>query len=934
MSDVVLTMDQNDPTFFDAMLRSIYKSPSIACIRELIRNAIDSHLDANQDKKVDIQFTDKFFYLRDYGTGITPKQLENLLSVVMRSGKRNTDSKATGGYGLGSKTVFGVLYEDIRAGRDQSEVFMTSITGGVKRVYQLLVDDGKPKYRLLIEVDTDEPTGLSYHIEMNDSMKRMDTETFLTIFSPIIENLNFIGGLDFNDYIENVKIGNYVVSLIKRPVDVTEMPFYVSVVTTNKGFRLETSWSDSTYKIMFKDMIYPMPNTFKHLINEEDLLEYTERKLKDEKEFIHSCDDFIITLDIGHESYGMEPTKPRDSLITESMTDIQTRNFNKFIKDSNVIETHKGYVLSAVYSTLRRFNAYLNGNSIHSNALIDEGFYGKVTKLENITTLVSHYILSNEFLSNIKERKVRNLAYREFDVCGMEEYFDSEFIRMLFSRDEIFGAYIVLDGSQMVEAIKSEFLTVYEKIFEKLDITSDITDVRSQNSYMQPNYRDIVFEDRSTYTLKTAIDNIVDGTVHFATVAKLEDGKIMYQNETKYSFNSTTNVTIWYKDRKSDTRKIEKWLLDNPNETLLIVERYPYHDINGKDNSRMVDRNDILSRTYKRSLMKMVLLDYHKEHPIEMLSDVLPTIKVKKQPKKKRDKNELKVNDLTVTARSVEAYNPLTCKYNSNPTYQDIVDIVNGNDKVIVFKYNESSITKNYYGNSFTVIYDYSTTGKFSIRVKNNNSVGHYTNYNVNPNRNIGVIYLCGRESNAISEFLNSNPKVDDGNQYLNLLINEFESNGFKEIFDYNIGCMYTLKYTANDIGYNHLLKYCSSELQTKRDSSGSSSHMYVYGSIANKTYHTVSEHLIKRHIIDNGDYYDMDYNHGNIMLFECTPTEISNYVKELNSRKDEFKQLIDRYTKYEFMIVNSIIQLVFQALSDNRDCHTEITEMEKIYKI
>lgn len=159
----------NNAMAFKILSARIYTDVPLAIVRELSTNAYDAHVDAGRKTQpFDVQLPNAFeptFRLRDYGTGLSPDDVENVYTTYFESTRRDTND-AVGCMGLGSKSPF--------AYTDQFQV--TSFWNGQKYSYSLFkAEDGSPSVALLNIEDTDEQNG----IEIKLSVKRDDIHKFV-----------------------------------------------------------------------------------------------------------------------------------------------------------------------------------------------------------------------------------------------------------------------------------------------------------------------------------------------------------------------------------------------------------------------------------------------------------------------------------------------------------------------------------------------------------------------------------------------------------------------------------------------------------------------------------------------------------------------------------------------------------------------------------
>lgn len=153
---------------FKVLSDQLYKDKIGSIVRELSCNAFDSHVAAdNQDVPFDIHLPDTFepyFYIRDYGTGISHDNIIQIYTTYFESTKDDANDEV-GAFGLGSKTPFS--YTD--------SFTVISIHNGVKTMYNAHMSEGLPRMVQYGESEeTDEPDGL----EVNVSVESVDYKAF------------------------------------------------------------------------------------------------------------------------------------------------------------------------------------------------------------------------------------------------------------------------------------------------------------------------------------------------------------------------------------------------------------------------------------------------------------------------------------------------------------------------------------------------------------------------------------------------------------------------------------------------------------------------------------------------------------------------------------------------------------------------------------
>ena len=151
------------------ILSGFYSDPVAAIPRELGANAWDAHVKA---KTTDRQFEvhvpntlEPWFCIRDFGTGLAPKDIDTIYTTYFESTKTN-DNDSDGCMGLGSKTPF-----------NYTENFtVTSWFAGIKSTYNCFIDEaGGPSIIKLASEPSDDHNGVSVKF----AVKQDDISTFV-----------------------------------------------------------------------------------------------------------------------------------------------------------------------------------------------------------------------------------------------------------------------------------------------------------------------------------------------------------------------------------------------------------------------------------------------------------------------------------------------------------------------------------------------------------------------------------------------------------------------------------------------------------------------------------------------------------------------------------------------------------------------------------
>lgn len=166
VSESQFTISQN-AKMFKILSDSLYSDKIMAVIRELSTNANDSHISAHNEDPFKVTLptnANPSFTIRDFGTGLSQKDMENLYTTYGASSK-NDSNDFTGCLGLGSKSPFAY-----------TKCFSaTSYFNGDQYTYIASIDEtGVPTLNLLSSNKTSEPNG----IEISFAVKTYDFNEF------------------------------------------------------------------------------------------------------------------------------------------------------------------------------------------------------------------------------------------------------------------------------------------------------------------------------------------------------------------------------------------------------------------------------------------------------------------------------------------------------------------------------------------------------------------------------------------------------------------------------------------------------------------------------------------------------------------------------------------------------------------------------------
>jgi len=182
---------------FKILSDSLYSDKIMAIIRELSTNANDAHVSAKNQRPFKVTLPnagDPNFTIRDYGTGLSQKDMEELYTTYGASNK-NDSNDFTGCLGLGSKSPFAYTKSFTTA----------SFFNGKCYTYIAAMDEtGVPSLSLFGVTDTNEPNG----IEISFAVSQSDFEEFSDkakrVFHYFKNQPTIVGGVS-----ENLNDGTY-----------------------------------------------------------------------------------------------------------------------------------------------------------------------------------------------------------------------------------------------------------------------------------------------------------------------------------------------------------------------------------------------------------------------------------------------------------------------------------------------------------------------------------------------------------------------------------------------------------------------------------------------------------------------------------------------------------------------------------------------------
>ena len=173
----------------DMFADKVYSHKERAVIRELSCNAHDSHVEAGNPEPFDVHLPtslEPWFSVRDYGTGLSDREVRKNYAGIGISTKRNSN-KTIGCFGIGSLSPYSLV----------DSFTVRSWHNGILRTYSCYRDgERKPVVALLTESATDESNGLEVSLSVEGKVYDFEREASEVFqwweYTPNINNQNTI----------------------------------------------------------------------------------------------------------------------------------------------------------------------------------------------------------------------------------------------------------------------------------------------------------------------------------------------------------------------------------------------------------------------------------------------------------------------------------------------------------------------------------------------------------------------------------------------------------------------------------------------------------------------------------------------------------------------------------------------------------------------
>ncbi len=149
-----------NPKMFKMLTDNLYSNKIQSIVREISSNAYVAHTEAGHKKPIEVHaptWGEQYFYVKDFGLGLSPEKVRNVYTVLGRSDKTESND-LMGCLGIGSKSPFSYA----------NQFSVTSIHQGVKYEYACYInEEGIPAMSLLHEEQSQEMSGITVKIAVN-----------------------------------------------------------------------------------------------------------------------------------------------------------------------------------------------------------------------------------------------------------------------------------------------------------------------------------------------------------------------------------------------------------------------------------------------------------------------------------------------------------------------------------------------------------------------------------------------------------------------------------------------------------------------------------------------------------------------------------------------------------------------------------------------
>lgn len=180
-----ITISKDDINYISMLLSSnLYSKPKSSFLREIISNAWDSHIEANNiEMPIIVQVTQNSISIRDFGTGLSPEKFEEIYLKIGKSTRRHSN-QYIGNFGFGRFSSLSC----------SNNVTIISYYNGMMYEYLMVKDGMDISVYLIQEKTTEEHNGLTVSLNNINAYEYLEYLELLIFFPNIYvdyKDINF-----------------------------------------------------------------------------------------------------------------------------------------------------------------------------------------------------------------------------------------------------------------------------------------------------------------------------------------------------------------------------------------------------------------------------------------------------------------------------------------------------------------------------------------------------------------------------------------------------------------------------------------------------------------------------------------------------------------------------------------------------------------------
>lgn len=564
---------------FIIISKKLYSNKIQSIIRELSSNAYDSHVDNNN---INTPFyvhiptiLEPKFILRDYGTGIIPKNINEIYTVYFKSDKTK-DNKKIGAYGLGSKSPF--AYTD--------EFEINNYYNGIKYKYFASFYGNTPKIYLLAQEKTTEKNGIQVSFEVKKEDINIFQKEAISIFSifKVKPNIN----LDIKD-IKYFSFNNDNIRILEND-EYLKTPF-----EKNGIYALQ---SNILHYIELKEEFFINKGEYENILN---FIKYNSIIIKfkiGELEFIPSREK------ISYDEKSIFNIKKKLKNITFNY--IFENIFKNILSNKNEIKKMKNFFY--FYNNFLIFY-----NNIFLKTINNKEMFLLKEKLFNTLFLNNNYII--ESINNNKRKKQTYDKINYFTIFNIKKFI------YLDKKKNIKNAINKLFYENIKEILFFKDLNFINEIKEKFNINIEYTNISNyiEKEDIIQNEKKVINNDFKYFYYKKYINfkyniNIFKENIEINN--KIIFYIPVYKNSYILSFNKK-HIQL-EKEIMNSFFNIENLKL---RKKIYILNNKEYNLL--KENYKLINILEVLKKLKDKKISKLNFIYYNKNYSSESLKNFI-----------------------------------------------------------------------------------------------------------------------------------------------------------------------------------------------------------------------------------------------------------------------------------------------------------------------